>query len=160
MSSSTDIGTRGIGSPLAVVLLIAITVVLVGVVAASLSWWSLASPAPNAAFELAVDGETGEITLEHVAGESIDVDGLSITIDVDGESLEHQPTVPFVGATGYHETPSGPFNARADQEWTTGERASFRVADTNDPPIEPGREVTVTLAVDGRTIAKLEATAT
>lgn len=159
MKPLTDCEPRGVSTPVASVLLVALTVILAGVVAAGLGTWSPDSTGPTAAFELSVDGETGEVTLEHVAGDPVDVGELSLTVEVDGEPLAHQPPVPFVGADGYDGSPRGPFNAATDSEWTVGERAGFRVAGTNTPTIEPGREVTVTLVVEGQTIAKLEETA-
>lgn len=160
MQSRTEREPRGVSTLLASVLLVALTVVLASVVAVSFGTWTLQSTGPTAAFDLSVDGETGDLSLEHVAGDPVDVDDLSITVEVDGEPLEYQSPVPFVGADGYDGAPTGPFNAATDSEWTVGERAGFRVADTNDPTIEPGREVTVTLVVEGRTVAKLETTAT
>ncbi|MHC3438110.1 type IV pilin [Natrialbaceae archaeon A-gly3] len=150
---------RAVSPPLAAVLLIVITVALAGVVAAGVGSLSPGQTGPNAVFEVTIDGESGEVAIEHVAGDPVDVEELSIVAEVDGDELAHQPPVPFVGAEGFYGTPDGPFNAEADQEWTAGEHASFRVAGTNEPTIEPGNEVVLTLAVDGHTIARLEATA-
>lgn len=150
---------RAISPPLGAVLLVAIVVVLAGVVTAGVGSLSPGQTGPNAVFELTVDGESGEVAIEHVAGDPVDVGDLSVTVEVDGDELAHQPPVPFVGAEGFYRTPDGPFNAKADQEWTTGERASFQVARTNEPTIEPGTEVAITLAVEERTVARLEATA-
>ncbi|WIV65796.1 type IV pilin N-terminal domain-containing protein [Natrialbaceae archaeon AArc-T1-2] len=161
--SPSDIGitdrNRSVSPAVGVVLLVAITVVIAGVVAASVGAWSLPSPGPNAAFSLAVETD-GTVTIEHVAGDPVDVEELTVTVEVDGEPLAHQPPVPFVGATGFENAPSGPFNAATESQWTTGERATFVVASTNEPTIEAGDEVTVRLAVDGQTVATLEATAT
>jgi len=40
-------------------------------------------------------------------------------------------------------------NAATDGDWRVGGSASFRVAGTNDPTLEPGRTVTVDVSVDG-----------
>lgn len=143
-------------------MLVAIVVVLAAVVAAGVGAWSLPAPAsgpgPDAAFSLAVDGD-GTVAIDHVAGDPIDVERLTITVAVEGEELAHQPPVPFVGATGFDDAPTGPFNEATEPRWTTGERATFTVAGTNEPTIGDGDEVTVTLAVEGQTVATLEATA-
>jgi hypothetical protein len=50
-------------------------------------------------------------------------------------------------------------NAASGEEWVVGGSASFRVAGTNDPRIEPGDRVTLRLSVRDRPVATLEATA-
>lgn len=159
-SSPTTERKRALAPVLASVLLVAIVVVLAAAVAVGAGSMSVDSPAPTGAFDLAVDADRSELVFERVAGDPVDVADLTVAVAVDGRPLEHQPPVPFVGAMGFYDTPRGPFNAeRGDSTWRTGERAGFRVASTNDPSIEPGAEVSVTLAVDGATIARLEATA-
>lgn len=148
-------------SPLiGVLLLIGVTVALATVVAIGVSTWSLESTPTTAAFELTVAGERSAITIEHVAGDAIDVTDLSITVTVNEDPLTKQPPVPFVGAEGFAGAPTGPFNAESEPTWTTGERAGFVVAETNQPHLASGDSVTVTLAVDGWRVASLEATAT
>ncbi|ELY45136.1 type IV pilin [Natronorubrum sulfidifaciens] len=151
--------SRGLSPLVGLVALLALTVALAAVVAVGVGALSLEAGAPTTAFDLAVDGETSTITIEHVGGEPIDVTALSMTVAVDDEDLTNQPPVPFVGATGFDGTPTGPFNAATDSEWRAGERATVVVADTNDPHIETGDVVTVTLTVDDARIAVLEATA-
>ena len=125
-----------------------------------LSTWSVDSPT-TAAFELSAEGERDEIIIEHVAGDSIDIRDLSVTITIDGTELEYQPSVPFVGNHGFDGTPDGPFNAEADPQWHAGERAGLTIAtNVNDPDLEAGDTVTVTLAVDGQLLTELEAEAT
>ncbi|WP_255168998.1 type IV pilin [Natrononativus amylolyticus] len=150
---------RAIAPVVAAVVLVAIGVVLAGTLAVVLGAVSPADPAPIATFELSVDGEDSRITLEHRRGEAIDVDELAMVVEVNGEPLTHQPPVPFVGASGFRGSPSGPLNERSETTWEQGERSSLRVAETNEPRIEPGDEVAVTLAVNGRVVADLEATA-
>ncbi|MFA9425618.1 type IV pilin [Natronorubrum sp. A-ect3] len=150
---------RGISPVVGLVVLLALTVALAAVVAVGVGAISLESSGPTAAFDLAVDGEPSRITIEHVGGDPINVSELSVTITVDEQELIEQPPVPFVGASGFDGTPTGPFNSATDPEWRAGERGSFVIADTNDPTIDPGDTVTVTLAVDDTRIAVLEATA-
>ena len=152
-------GRRGVSPLVGVVLLVAITVAIAAVVAASVGAWSLEPAGPTAAFDLEVDADRDEVLIDHVTGDAIDVTTLSVRVEVDGEPLAEQPPVPFVGAEGFYETPTGPFNAEAEPRWEPGERAGFRIAGTNDPTVEAGDRVTVRLVVDGRTIAELSATA-
>ena len=153
-------GARAVSRLVGVLALLAITVLLATIVAVGASTWSLESGGPTAAFDLAVDGEESTVTIDHRHGDEIDVAELSVRIAVAGEELAEQPSVPFVGANGFDGSPTGPFNAESDSEWRTGERASVTVAGTNDPEIESGDTVAVTLAVDGTRIATLETTAT
>lgn len=159
-TTARESGTRGVSPVVGAVALLALTVCLAVVLAVGVGALSLESGGPTASFELSVDGERSAVTIEHVAGDSVDVEALSVTIVVDGEELTAQPPVPFVGASGFDGAPEGPFNAATDPEWRTGERAGVIVADTNDPEIETGDSVTVTLAVDGNRVAALESTAT
>lgn len=150
---------RGLSPLVGTLALLAITVCLVGVIAVAVTTWSLEAP-PTAAFELTVDGDAAAIVIEHVAGDPIDVRELSVTIAIDGTPLSSQPPVPFVGASGFDGAPTGPFNEASDPQWRAGERAGLTVATTNTPTIETGDSVTVRLAVDGHSIADLEAEAT
>lgn len=153
-------GGRGLAPLVGVVLLVGITVALATVVVIGASTWTIEPARVTAAFELAVDGDSGTIMLEYVSGDPIDVDELSVSVAVNGESLSKQPPVPFVGADGFAGAPRGPFNAASDQTWTTRERAAFTVAGTNEPRIESGDSITVTLTLDGRRVATPETTAT
>ncbi|MFC6764491.1 type IV pilin [Natrinema soli] len=150
---------RGISPVVGVLALVALIVCLAAVVAAGVGAWSLESPGPTASFELEADGGMSSIAVEHVAGDAIDVEALSVTIAVDGTELDAQPPIPFVGATGFDGAPDGPFNAKSDSTWTAGERAGVSIAN-NSPTLAAGDSVTVTLTVDGRRVATLETTAT
>lgn len=150
---------RAISPVVGVITLVGLTVCLVAVIAIGVGAWSLEPSAPTAVFDLTVDGEQSTVAIEHVGGESVDVTKLSVTIAVNGDELAEQPPVPFVGASGFDGAPGGPFNSATDAEWRAGERASVVVAGTNDPGIESGDSVTVTLVVDGRRLATLEETA-
>lgn len=150
---------RAVSPVIGVLLLVALTVCLAAVIAAGVGALSLESPGPTATFELSADGDQSSIAIEHVAGDAVDVEALSVTVAVNGTELAEQPPVPYAGASGFNGTPEGPFNSRADSEWTVGERARFSIADTNTPTPTAGDSVTVTLTADGRRIAELETTA-
>ncbi|MFC4542733.1 type IV pilin N-terminal domain-containing protein [Halosolutus amylolyticus] len=147
---------RGVSPIVGLLALLAVTVALATIVAVGASTVSIGSTGPTAAFDLAVDGST--ITIDHLAGDAIDVAALSVTIAVDGTELDSQPPVPFVGAEGFDGAPSGPFNAKSDRTWRSGTTAGVTVADTNAPEIERGDSVAVTLVVDGEAVATLETT--
>jgi len=123
---------------------------------ATLGASSTPEPAPTAALDLSVEGETLRFT--HESGETLDVRQLSIHISVDGEPLAEQPPVPFFSASGFEPGPTGPFNTASDPNWEVGETASLTVADTNSPPIEPGSTVSVGISVGETTIIEAETT--
>ncbi|ELY61510.1 flagellin domain-containing protein [Natronococcus amylolyticus DSM 10524] len=150
---------RGVSPVIGVVLLIGVTVALAAVVAVGAGGLSPTSPKNPVAFDLAADGSKGTITVEHVAGDPIDVEELALTVAVNGEQLSEQPPVPFTGATGFDQAPSGPFNSASGSTWSAGERSTLSVAGTNTPTISSGDTVSVTIAVDGQQVAALETTA-
>lgn len=153
--------TRAVAPVVGVLALLAITVALAATVAVGMgvAGTAVLESGPDAAFDLEADADRSELTLEHVGGESLTVTELDLKIAVNGERLEHQPPVPFVGADGYRGAPSGPFNPETDSKWRVGETATLRVAGTNDPAIRSGDTVSVTVVVDGTTVTRLEATA-
>ena len=142
-------------APVAGVLLLAITVVLAGGVAAAALGPSTATVPPSAVLSLSATDD--RIEIDHRGGDPIDVAAVTVRVSVDGEPLAEQPPVPFFSAAGFRPGPTGPFNSASDDTWRVGETASFRVADTNDPTLEPGRTVTVEITADGRPVATLEA---
>jgi FlaG/FlaF family flagellin (archaellin) len=146
-------------APVAVVVLLALTVALAGVVGAAVVGGVASAPADPTAtsLSLSVDGET--VRLLHRGGDEIDVRELRLRVSVGGERLRHQPPVPFFAAAGFESGPTGPFNAAADPRWTAGETASFAVAGTNDPAPVAGATVRVRLFVGDRPVADLTATA-
>jgi archaeal type IV pilus assembly protein PilA len=154
-----SIGARALAPLVGVLLLLAVTVALATVVAIGASSFSTGPAPTTAAIDLAVDSESGTLAFDHIAGESIDVDALTVTVAIDEEPLSTQPPVPFVGADGFSGAPTGPFNAQSDQNWTSGDQATVTLASTNEPQIESGDAVTVTLAVDGQRLSTLEETA-
>lgn len=150
---------RAINPVVGVLLLLAITVTLAGVLAVTLTSVSPGTAPVVATFDLEADGEADTVGIDHVAGDAVDVRDLTVIVAIDGTDLTHQPPVPFVGADGFDGTPSGAFNAEADPVWQSGERVALVLASTNDPSLESGDEVAVTLAVDGQQVAALETTA-
>ena len=143
-------------APVAGVLLLAITVVLAGGVVTA----ALGAPAdpiePAPTTSLSLSATDDRITISHRGGDALNASELKIRVRVDDEPLARQPPVPFFSATGFRPGPTGAFNAASDDDWRVGESASFRVAGTNDPVLEPGRTVVVELSVDGRPVATLE----
>jgi len=136
------------------VLLLAITVVLAGGVAAAALGPSTTTVPPSAVLSLSATDD--RIAVRHRGGDPIDVAAVTVRVSVDGEPLDEQPPVPFFSAAGFRPGPTGPFNAASDDTWRVGETATFRVADTNDPTLEPGRTVTVRITADGQPVATLE----
>jgi len=143
-------------APVAGVLLLAITVVLAGgvVTAALVVPAEPVEPAPTAALSLSATDD--RITVTHRGGDALNASELDVRVSVDGEPLARQPPVPFFSAAGFRPGPTGAFNAASDADWRVGGSASFRVAGTNDPVLEPGRTVVVEISVDGRPVATLE----
>ena len=143
-------------APVAGVLLLAITVLLAGgVVTVALGAPAdPVEPAPTASLSLSATGD--RVTVTHRGGDALDASELDVRVSVDGEPLARQPPVPFFSAAGFRPGPTGAFNAASDGDWRVGGSASFRVAGTNDPVLEPGRTVAVEISVDGRPVATLE----
>lgn len=139
--------------------MIAITVVLAAVLAAGVNALGTSGVPPTADFDMVVDGTESTIELEHSGGETVDVRELTMTVEIDGVALENQPPIPFVGSTGFDETPTGPFNAQSEPTWRGGETARIDLASTNEPELRADKTVSVTLTVDGHRIATLEQTA-
>lgn len=150
---------RAITPVVGTLMLAAIAVLLAAVLVSGVTAISLESDPPTAAFDLEADGETDTLEIEHVGGETVDVRDLSVTITVEGDTLRYQPPVPFVGADGFDGSPDGPFNDEADPSWERGERVTLTVAETNQPTLNSGDTVTVTLTVDDYRIATLETVA-
>jgi flagellin-like protein len=149
---------RATAPVVATVVLVAVTVACAGAVTAALSA-APGEPPPAAAFELRVDASADRLAVTHVGGDAVSPGSLSVSVTVDGESLAHQPPVPFFAATGFRAGPTGPFNAATTGDWRAGQTAALRLASTNTPGIEAGDSVRVTLATDRAIVAKLAATA-
>lgn len=143
-------------APIGTVLLVAIAVILAaGVGTATFGGAPLQEPAPTASLSLSADGD--ELTVRHLAGDSLDAHELRLEVTVDGDPLAHQPPVPFFSATGFRPGPTGAFNVAGDTTISPGETASFRIAGTNSPLPSAGDRVTVTVYSEGYRIAQLTA---
>lgn len=147
---------RALSPVVGVVCLLAVTVILAAVVGASVT---VEPPStPNAAsFEAAAD-PSGEVTITHRSGDTIDPETIDLRVRVNGEPLERQPPVPFFSARGFESAPTGPFNSATARSWRAGETASFTIAGTNHPRIRPGDAVTVEIFADDHRVARLETT--
>lgn len=155
----TDHRARAVSPLIGLLAIIAVTVVLATILTVGVSALGTGEAPPTAGFDLSADATDSTIELEHEGGDAIDVRELAVRIEIDGVALENQPPVPFVGAEGFDETPTGPFNARGDPIWRAGESARVDLASTNDPRLRAGETVTVTLVTDDHRIATLETTA-
>jgi hypothetical protein len=152
-----------------VVVLLLVGIVLGGVVAAGADAVATATgstvagsdardtarPGP-VAVSLRVDGDT--VALTHEAGEPLRLARVRLVVEIDGEPLAHQPPVPFFAAAGFGGGPTGPFNVASDGVWSVGETGSFRIAGTNDPQLEPGRTVSVTIYVGESRVSRVRGT--
>jgi hypothetical protein len=143
MSTEFRRTTRGSSALVASVLLVALLVVLAGVLGASAldAAATHSDPIRPTVLSLSVTDET--VTLTHEEGAPLDVGSLRLLLSVDGETLAHQPPVPFFSARGFRPGPTGPFNTAADSRWTVGESASFELAATNAPVVTEGSRVVV-----------------
>jgi len=151
---------RAVAPVVGVVLLVFLTVVLSASVAIAVRGPDHApEPPPVASFAGEADADSDRVTLIHRGGDTIQVPEVTIHVEIDGEELAHQPPVPFFAAEGFESGPTGPFNSAADGRWRAGERASFAIAGTNDPQLESGADVSVTIATDGAVLAVVEMTA-
>ncbi len=137
---------RAIAPAIGVVLLVAITVTLAGVV---LAMGLTVSPgsAQTATVEGSLNHTANAITLVHTGGDPIDLEEADIRISVDGTPLTHQPPVPYWNPDGFQGFPSGPFNPSSENTWESGERGTIRL-DTDNEPL-PNANATVEVAVIG-----------
>ena len=124
--------SRGITPAIGLVILVVITVLLASTVL-YLGSIDLAEDSSRIVIEGTVDPAADRITLQHAGGDSLSVTEIDIRVFVDDRPLKHQPPVPFTGAKGFDEAPSGPFNSQSSHKWDPGERASLSLAGTNEP---------------------------
>ena len=116
---------------------------------------------PTAQVSVSADADSDRIALTHEGGETLEVSELSVTVPVDGETLDRQPPVPFFAARGFESGPTGPFNVASDDTtWSAGETGTVRLASTNDPQLTEGARVEVTVATDGGVVATVETVTT
>lgn len=144
---------RAVASPVAVVLLLAVTVVVAGTLGVAAVETADRPTTPRHVVLTASASADGTVMLAHGGGPPLDVRRLTVRVTVDGTPLDRQPPVPFFSARGFHSGPTGPFNVAADPEWSVGETARFRVAGTNDPELTPGSRVVVRLYREGTPVA-------
>lgn len=147
---------RASTSVIAVVLLVGLTVGVasaVGGATLGLASETRSDIAPTVSLDLSIDGD--RLVFTHEAGEPLDVRDLRLRVSIDGANLAYQPPLPFFAARGFSSGPTGPFNAATDPAWTVGETASLEIAGTNQPRIEPGARIEVTIYADGARIAQL-----
>lgn len=141
---------------MAVVLLLAVTVLAAGTVAMTLPAPDGEPPAPRA---VGVDATAdGRVTLTLLSGPPVDVDAAELRLSVAGDPLRHQPPTPYFAARGFDGAPTGPLNLAAANTWTVGEAATLRVATTNRPRPSVGDSLTVRVVLDGHTVATAETT--
>jgi len=150
--------SRAVSPVVGIVLLIACTLVLGGIVALTAAT-APAAPPPSTRVAVAADAGDDRIALTHRGGDTLDVRDISLDVTVAGEPLDRQPPVPFFSTTGFRPGPTGPFNRAADSEWRAGETGSFRVAATNDPAIDSGDRIRVIVYADGGRVVTATTTA-
>lgn len=136
-------------------LLVAITVACATAVVGAVAIGPGGAP-PTAALTLEANASADRIAVTHTGGDAVPPDGLSVTISIDGEPLTHQPPVPFFAATGFRAGPLGPFNAATTGDWMAGQTGAVALAATNQPLLDEGDRVAVTVATDRAVIAELE----
>lgn len=149
---------RGISPVVGVATLVVLTVVLsvaVGAVVPELS----SAPQPTAQLSVTAAAQDQKIAITHEGGDTLDVRDLDVEIRIDGESLTHQPPVPFFSARGFVSGPEGPFNPASESTWRAGETATLYIAETNDPTLTAGTSVTVTIVRNGATVHEERITA-
>jgi FlaG/FlaF family flagellin (archaellin) len=149
---------RATSSVVGIVLLVAITVIGAATVGLALDTTPTASP-ELASFELAADAETNSLSITHRGGDPIDLTETQLQVEIDGESLDTNPPIPFFAAKGFVSGPSGPFNRASPDTWRPGETGRVQIATTNDPQLRPDSTVTVRIISDGTEIAELTDTA-
>ncbi len=136
---------RAVTPVVGVVLLLAVTVLAASLVGTAVLALDAPAEPSHVSLSLSVDAATDRFVLTHRGGEPLNASRLSLTVTVDGDPLARQPPVPFFAAPGFRSAPTGPVNSGADPRWTAGERATFRLASTNEPTVDPGDTVAVTI---------------
>lgn len=149
--------SRGITPVIGLVLLVALTVILAATIL-HLGSFDREAGEGQVMIEGTVDPSDDRITLEHAGGDSVSVTDIDIRIIVDDRPLKHQPPVPFTGAAGYDEAPSGPFNSQSSNTWNPGERASLSLAGTNEPLPTADSTVVVRISSGETVIAEVTLT--
>lgn len=145
---------RGLAPVVGVALLVLVSVGLAAVVAGGLAAVDAGDPPPRATLEVAADADTNRISVTHRGGDALDPADVSVYVEVAGTELDRQPPLPFFSARGFVSGPTGPFNPAWSDDWSAGETASLRIAETNEHAgVDAGDSVRVAVRVDGRAIA-------
>lgn len=147
--------SRGVTPVVGVVLLVVVTMTLAAVVGGSVATTPGESP-PIARFAVSADADDDRITVIHRGGEAISPTDIRLVVEIDGTRLAHQPPVPFFATRGFESGPTGPLNSASNGQWRAGERATIRLAATNEPQLAPGARVTVTVATDRSVVGVAE----
>lgn len=142
-----------------VALLVALTVLAAATVAVGAFALDPVEQTDRIALSATVDAETNRVGVTHDGGSVVEVRDVEVRITVDGDPLSRQPPVPFFVARGFRAGPTGPFNRRAASEWRAGERASLRLASTNEPQIDPGDAVRITVRSNGAVLGRVRTSA-
>ena len=151
--------SRATSPVVGVALLLAVTVTAataVGTVAVSLD---APSATPSASLSLTADADANRLQFRHRGGQTVDTRSLRLVVTVDGERLDHQPSIPFFAQKGFQSGPTGPFNTATSPRWEAGERAGFEIAATNAPRLDSGDRVTVDVFRQEMRVVTLRATA-
>ncbi|MWG34644.1 type IV pilin [Halomarina oriensis] len=160
-SRRPTVDRRALTPVVGVLLLVAITVVLVGVLSATLVagvGTTDLSPPATASMDCSADAEADRLTLTHRGGETLTPATLRVRVSVNGVPLARQPPVPFFASEGFESGPTGPFNSAWSRRWTAGTSASLALAGTN-PRLDAGDVVRVRLWHDASLVADCPATA-
>ena len=150
---------RGISPVVGVALLAFLTILLALTVGAAVPSLS-DEPPPRAQLSVSANASADRIAITHHSGSALDVTDLRVAVAVDGTELTHQPPVPFFAARGFRSGPTGPFNTASPDDWRAGQTAGFRIASTNNPTLDPGATVAVTVATDRTILLETTTTAT
>jgi flagellin-like protein len=121
---------RAVSPVIAVVLMIAVTVILAAVVAAFALGLSAGEPPPQVNLDFAWDDDAGQLVITHAGGDPVEAEAVSVLVDgkrAGSEDFWPDPTI------------------------TTGDRwKSDETLDPSDPQsIDPGDEVRVVWRGDG-----------
>lgn len=146
---------RAISPVIGVVVLVAITVTLGGVVLAfGMSATPPASP-PAVTVDGSVDPAENKLTLVHTGGDPLPLEDVSVRIAVDGTPLAEQPPVPHYNPSGFVGFPCGVFNPMSDNVWEAGEQGTITIdADENEPLPTANATVEVTIVTEGVAVTR------
>ena len=143
---------RALSPVIGVVLLLAITITLAGVVGLTLISLQPNDAPIQASISADVNLTTDTFRFVHDGGDPIDVHTLEVTIFVDDEPIRHQPRVPYFSQTGFQSGPTGPFNRESNNVWKAGESASLALACSNEPKPADATIIEIHFTSDGNPI--------